>query len=75
MLGIQTMRKARTARRPAAPIPAMPRPTSMVAMFWLPVLTALPTIKKNNASCRAQWRPKMSATEANGGRKTVEVRR
>ena len=64
-----------TAIRPAALIPAIPLPTSMVAMFWLPVLIALPTMKSKRASCRAQCRPKMSATDAKGGMKTVDVSR
>ena len=56
-------------------MPATPRPASIVAMFSLPVLIALPTIKSTNPSWRAAYLPKISAMEANGGKKTVDVRR
>ena len=64
-----------TASKPAAPIPATPRPASIVGIFSLPVLIALPTKKNRRPIWRAQCLPNMSAMEANGGRKTVEVRR
>ena len=66
---------ALTARRPAAPIPATPLPASIMAMFCAPVLMALPIMKNTTASWRAQWRPNMSATDAKGGKNTVDVRR
>ena len=72
---IEKVLKMRTAIIPAEPIPAIPRPTSMVGMLWLPVLIALPTMKNARDSWSAQCRPHTSASEANNGRNTEDVRR
>lgn len=43
-----------TVRRPAAPIPAIPRPASIMGMFLAPVDSALPSMKNTTDDCMAQ---------------------
>ena len=67
--------KMLTVNIPAAPTPAIPRPTSNVGMLIEPVHIALPIRNKKRLDCRAKCRPYTSATDAYSGKKTVDVRR
>jgi hypothetical protein len=61
-----------TESKPAAPTPDIPRPISSMGMLLAPVLMAAPTKKTRSETSIDQNRPKISAIEAQIGRKTVD---
>jgi hypothetical protein len=63
-----------TESKPAAPTPAIPRPTRSIAMLFAAVLKAEPIKKITSETCIDQKRPKMSAMDAQIGRNTVDPR-